>query len=437
MAAKKTTPNVRAQAALTLVNVIHQHRSLNTALAHALGSVKDNDRAFCQQLCYGVLRWHPTLSFLAQQLLKKPFKTKDADIEALLLIGLYQLRSMRTPAHAAISETVNAAKVLGKQWAAGLLNACLRQYQRNEAKLEQQILTTPTAKYAHPDWLLEHYQQDWPQHWQQIVEANNQQPPMLLRVNALKLKRDAYLAELEQANIHAEKLEAGDSAILLTHAQDVNLLPGFHEGQVSVQDGAAQLATTLLDIRKGQRVLDACAAPGGKTCHILEQEPDNGVVAIDIDADRLKQIQQNLDRLDLNATLIEADAADVKAWWDEQMFDRILIDAPCSGSGVIRRHPDIKLLRRPEDIDALAEKQMQLLANLWPLLKSGGRLVYTTCSAFKQENEAQIAQFLQNHADAEELAFSPSPANRRPHGYQRLPGDDVMDGFYYACLQKL
>lgn len=432
----KPTPSARSVAAVVLADVIVRHRSLNAALADAIHQVEQRDRGFCQQLCYGVLRWQPALTFLSKKLLKKPLKNKDADIQALLMMGLYQLRELRTPPHAAISETVNAAKVLGKQWAGGMLNACLRNYQRQQTELEAALTQDESAAYAHPRWLLQQYQQDWPEQWQAICEANNQQPPMMLRVNQQRVSRETYLQQLSEAGMAAEGLALSDSAVLLDSPCDVKSLPGFSEGAVSVQDGSAQLAAQLLAIQPAQRILDACAAPGGKTGHILEIAPSNTVLALDISPERLPQITENLARLQLQAQLKAVDAADTERWWDGDYFDRILIDAPCSGSGVIRRHPDIKTLRRPEDIQTLAQKQQQLLDKLWPLLKADGLMVYTTCSAFKQENEQQIEAFLQRHSDAEEVRVETPPARPRPFGYQRLPGDDVMDGFYYACLRR-
>jgi 16S rRNA (cytosine967-C5)-methyltransferase len=278
------------------------------------------------------------------------------------------------------------------------------------------------------------FQQDWPEQWQSLLNANNQQPPMMLRVNKLHTSRTAYLDELNKLDISARELSGCSEGLLLEKPRDVYQLPGFSEGDVSVQDGAAQYVAEQLDIKPSLRILDACAAPGGKTCHILEHGPDNEVIALDISANRLSQIQQNTDRLKLNATLIAADATEVEQWWDGQLFDRILIDAPCSGTGVIRRHPDIKLLRRPDDILALAEQQQHLLDTLWPLLKPDGILLYTTCSALKQENEQQIKSFLQRHPEAQEKTLSPAPATRQTFGYQRLPGDNELDGFYYACL---
>lgn len=432
--AKSLKHTARASAARVIAEVIQKKHSLNGVLTAALTSLPDNDRSLCQQLCYGVIRWQPQLEAISQSLLTKSLRAKDADIAALLLCGLYQLRDMRVPSHAAISETVNACKILGKPWATGLLNASLRNYQRQHEEIEANILHQEPAKYAHPDWLIQRFKQDWPMQWSAILEANNLQPPMMLRVNIQHGSRQDYLARLAQADIDASAIESCCDGILLATPCDVFQLPGFAEGHASVQDGAAQLVVQLLDLKSNLRILDACAAPGGKTCHILEQFPENQMVALDIEPRRLLQIKQNTDRLNLNAELIAADAVDVDKWWDGQLFDRILIDAPCSGTGVIRRHPDIKLLRRPEDIASLADQQQQLLNNLWPLLKPDGVLVYTTCSALKQENEHQITSFLQLHPEAQENEVSSAPAERRSVGYQRLPGDNILDGFYYASL---
>jgi 16S rRNA (cytosine967-C5)-methyltransferase len=427
--------SARATAARVIAEVAQQKRSLNGVLADALNLLPENERSLCQQLCYGVLRWHPTLQALSKQLINKPLKAKDSDIAALLLCGLYQLRDLRIPSHAAISETVNACKTLGKPWATGLINASLRNFQRKQDELEKNIEGNDSAFFAHPDWLIQQFKQDWPEQWQQVVNANNQQPPMMLRVNRQHHSRTAYLDSLNQVGIKASELTSSNEALLLEKPCDVFQLPGFSEGDVSVQDGAAQQVAQLLNLSSGLRILDACAAPGGKTCHILEQHPENEVVALDIDARRLQQIEQNSQRLKLNVKLLSADASDTDTWWDGQLFDRILIDAPCSGTGVIRRHPDIKLLRRAEDITNLATQQQLLLEKLWPLLKPDGLLVYTTCSALKQENEQQIAMFLNQHPEAEEQIPDTPPAQRRSFGYQRLPGDDISDGFYYASLR--
>ena len=437
MAKARHKQSARASAARIIAEILQKHRSLNGVLTNALEQLPENERSLCQQLCYGVIRWQPQLQAIANQLIKKPLKNKDSDISALLLCGLYQLRSMRIPEHAVLSETVNACKTLGKPWATGLLNACLRNYQREKAVFDNLALQQESAKYAHPDWLITQIKQDWPDNWQAILKANNQHPPMMLRVNQQQQTREDYLLQLQQANIVAEELAQTPHGILLKDPCDVYQLPGFKNGDVSVQDGAAQLVASLLDIQTNQRILDTCAAPGGKTCHILETQPDNDVVALDVDPARLQLIEQNTQRLKLKASLIAADASDISTWWDGQKFDRILIDAPCSGTGVIRRHPDIKVLRRPDDITSLAETQRKLLENLWPLLNTGGLLAYTTCSVLKQENEQQIMNFLNRHPEAQEYIPHESPASRREAGYQRLPGDNLLDGFYYVCLHHL
>ena len=433
--AKPPKHTARASAARVIAEVSQKKHSLNGVLTTALASLPDNERSLCQQLCYGVIRWQPQLAAISQILLTKSLRAKDADIAALLLCGLYQLRDMRVPSHAAISETVNACKTLGKPWATGLLNASLRNYQRQHDEIELKIIQQEPAQYAHPEWLIQRFKQDWPEQWQTILDANNQQPPMMLRVNKQHDTRQHYLDRLFQANIDATAIESCSDGVLLATPCDVFQLPGFAEGDASVQDGAAQLVAQCLDLKPNLRILDACAAPGGKTCHILENFPDNQLVALDIDPRRLQQIKQNTDRLKLHAELIAADAANVESWWDGQLFDRILIDAPCSGTGVIRRHPDIKLLRRPNDITTLAEQQQQLLNKLWPLLKPAGILIYTTCSALKQENEQQIATFLEHHPEAQEHLILNAPAERRSYGYQRLPGETILDGFYYASLR--
>jgi len=431
----KQKPTARSVAARIIKQVLLQQASLNSLFTEYLPQLPENDRGLCQQLCYGVLRWQPQLQALSEQLLKKPLKNKDLDITALILCGLYQLRAMRVPEHAAISETVNASKALGKNWASGLINATLRNYQRQQQQLDDALEHNDVAKYAHPEWLVNRFKHNWPEHWQAALSANNQQAPMMLRVNKQHHSRDEYLGLLAEANIHASAIPTCSQGVILDQACDVYELPGFVDGAVSVQDGAAQLVAELLQLKPGQHILDACAAPGGKTGHILELTEDSQVTALDIDEQRLQQIEQNLDRLKLSAKLIAVDASKPTEWWDQQKFDRILIDAPCSGTGVIRRHPDIKQLRREQDIRNLAIQQRELLEQLWTLLKPDGLLVYTTCSALKEENEYQIRDFLQHHPEAEEFVPETAPATRRSFGYQRLPGDDQLDGFYYACIR--
>jgi len=422
-------------AAALVIQRVKQGQSLNTAFVDISKRLDETQRPLFQQLTYGVIRWFFALESISEQLLSKPLKPKDADLKALLLVGIYQLRSLRIPDHAALSETVNASKRLNKQWASGLINACLRNYQRQQDTLEKNLAEQTVTEYAHPAWLIEKYQADWPDLWQDILTANNQQPPMMLRVNSREYSQSEYLELLEKAAIPATAIENCPQGILLEQACDVFALPGFVEGAVSVQDGAAQQVVDLLDLQPNQRILDACSAPGGKTCHILERFPNNEVIAVDISQERLEHVEENLSRLNLSANCLAADASNPQNWWNGEQFDRILIDAPCTGSGVIRRHPDIKLLRKAEDIEQLVRQQQALLDNLWPLLKPDGLLVYTTCSVFKQENELQIEAFLQRQPEAMEQLPSRAPARRVSFGYQLLPGDNHLDGFYYACLR--
>jgi 16S rRNA (cytosine967-C5)-methyltransferase len=355
----------------------------------------------------------------------------------LLVSGLYQLLYMRTPAYAAVSASVALAPDMGKPWAAKLINAVLRNFERQRGTLLAGIEHKPELIYSHPDWLLQRLQQDWPQHWQNIAEADNGHPPQSLRVNLARVARSDYLQQLRDAGFAAEPARYIASAITLAQPVSVNQLPGFGQGLVSVQDAAAQLAAPLLDLQPGQQVLDACAAPGGKSCHILEQMHQISLLALDNDAVRLDKLRQNLQRLQLSATVMTGDAGQPQQWWDGRRFDRILLDAPCSASGVIRRHPDIKLLRRNSDIDQFAGYQARLLERLWPLLQPGGKLLYATCSVFRQENSDIVQRFMEAHRDAREHCLEHSGwGHPCAHGRQILPGEAGMDGFYYACLVK-
>lgn len=383
-----------------------------------------------------MLRYYPRLAYLAAQLLNKPLKRKDLDVQQLILIGLYQLIYLKVPAHAAVAETVAATRLLGKDWAAGLVNALLRSFQRSAEQLLAQADADPVARYAHPAWWLSQLQTDWPTHWQAILDANNQRPPMTLRVNAQRSSRDEYAARLRAAGVVAHPVPHAPQALTLEKPVDVAQLPGFNDGAVSVQDAAAQLAAPLLELAPGQRVLDACAAPGGKTAHLLESEPWLHVQALDSDAQRLARVRDTLTRLHLAADLRHGDAASPSDWWDGQAFDRILLDAPCSGSGVIRRHPDIKLLRTAQDIVTLAQQQRRLLDALWPLMARGGILLYATCSVLMAENQHNLARFLAAHSDARELPIGADWGHAQTPGRQRLPGENAMDGFYYARLMK-
>ncbi len=378
--------NPRSIAALILSQVIYDKRSLSFALASVLEKYPSHRQTnLIKELCYGVLRWYFRLDALLKQLLPKPLKAKDHDIQMLLLIGLYQILYLRISDHAAVSETVEAARELKKVWATKLINGVLRNFLRQRETLINKIESISTAHYAHPQWFINATQESWPNDWQNILLANNEHPPLCLRVNALKINRTDYLKKLADANIEATPSHYTSQGIILKTPMPVENIPGFLQGEVSVQDNAAQLAADLLELAPEQRILDACAAPGGKTAHILEIQPAlKELIAIDQDPQRLQKIKENLDRLNLSATLIADDASQPNRWWDNHLFDRILLDAPCSATGVIRRHPDIKILRQMSDISALAQQQLDLLTALWPLLKPKGILLYLFCVAARK-----------------------------------------------------
>ncbi len=417
--------NLRFLAAEILLKVTQEHYSLTECLSDV--TVKDpRDKALLQSMCFGVCRFYFRLDAIAKKLLEKPLKEKDQDIYLLILIGLYQLIEMRLPDYAAVSETVDAAVKFKKLWGKNLINAVLRNFQRKKEQILASIEKDPVAVYSHPRWMINKIKSDWPNDWQEILIANNQHPPLSLRVNQIKISREDYLKKLAAEDIVAFAIPETESGINLEVPRDVDSIPGFFQGEVSVQDGAAQLAAELLQLKPKQRVLDACAAPGGKTLHILEKtNNDVSLLAIDEVEDRLKSVEQNLNRLGLTTECICADAGDTASWWDGKHFDRILLDAPCTASGVIRRHPDIKLLREPSDIAQAVAEQYRLLTALWPLLAPGGLMVYGTCSVFPEENSQVIQAFLESHKDAKE-----------EKSQQILPGMHGMDGFYYACLRK-
>lgn len=426
----------RAAAAQILAAVGAQGQSLERQLARLEPAVRERDRALLRELCYGSLRWHPQLAALIEPLLQKPLKKADADIGQLLVVGAYQLLHTRIPPHAALNSAVEAARALKKNWAAGLINAVLRKLQREQSALVERL--PGFAAHAHPQWLWERLVEAWPQQAEAIAAANNSYPPMCLRVNGLRSPRDAYLQALQAAGIGGAACAYAGDGIRLHEAVDVDALPGFAAGVVSVQDEAAQLAAALLDAQPRQRVLDACCAPGGKTGHILERTPElRELVALDVDASRLQRVEANLRRLHLRARIQAGDAATPQQWWDGEPFERILLDAPCSGTGVIRRHPDIKLLRSAADIAKLAELQARLLAALWPLLAPGGVLLYATCSIMPEENTRVVERFLAVTDDAREWPIAADWGIAQPAGRQLLPRRDGADGFYYARLQKL
>ncbi|MCG8324017.1 MAG: 16S rRNA (cytosine(967)-C(5))-methyltransferase RsmB, partial [Thiotrichales bacterium] len=337
----------RALAASIINKTVAESVSLNQVLDSELDPLTDTrEQSFIRDLCFGVLRWYPQLDCLLQQLLNKPIRKKNHLLRILCWLGLYQIIHQRTADHGAVSATVSACDDLDLGWAKGMVNAVLRNYIRNSDRLQSQSNDDEVVRYAHPRWMIDSIRHDWPHHWQDILQTNNQPPPMSLRVNIRQTSRTAYREILEKNGRTGHDITVCEPGLTLDEPCRVEELPGFRQGMFSVQDGASQLAVTLLALEPGQRVLDACAAPGGKTCHILEQEPGlNELLAIDLQADRVRKIHENLERLGLGARVIQADVRDVGNWWDGKPFDRILLDAPCTASGVIRRHPDIKLLR--------------------------------------------------------------------------------------------
>lgn len=429
--------NTRTRTVRILVDVLDNDTTLDAALATGTADLDERDRAFVQALCYGVLRWLPRLRFQLSQLLDRPLRDTDRDLEYLLLCGLYQLFELRTPDHAAVDASVDSAGELGKPWAGKLINAVLRRAARERTTLIDSVRAHPAAEYAHPKWLLKKLQRAWPDDWRTIVTANNQHAPLCVRVNTGRVSVADYAARLEAAGLSGQPHPHAPQALLVTPAVAAEALPGFHNGEVSVQDAAAQLAAGLLDLQPGQRVLDACAAPGGKTAHMLEVEPALAeVVALDVAAERLERVRGTLQRLALTADLVCADAAKPLHWWHGQPFDRILLDAPCSGTGVIRRHPDIKYHRDSTSVTAAAERQRELLAAVWPLLARGGKLLYVTCSVLPEENADIIDAFTGQQSDARLLPVAGDWGRPAGAGRQILPGDADMDGFFYACLGK-
>ena len=424
----------RAAAALAVASVL-SGKSLNQALPPWLSKVDPRDRGLLQQLCYGTLRQLPRLEALLQQLLSKPLRDKDRDVQALLLVGLYQLEATRVPDHAAVSATVEAVRELKKPWAKGLANAVLRRFLREREELALNL--GDAARAAHPQWLYNKLQKQWPDSAQGIYDAANGQPPMTLRVNRGKVTRDAYLRKLETAGIDARCGSIAQQAIVLQQAVEVEELPAFESGAASVQDEAAQMAALLLAPRAGERVLDACSAPGGKACHILELQPELGeLVAMDIDDVRLQRVEDNLQRLGLAATVLAGDAGKPPASLEAESFDAILVDAPCSAIGVIRRHPDVKVLRRESDIPQFAAQQLEILQGLWPLVKPGGRLLYATCSILQEENSRVVAKFLAQRDDATLEVSEWCWGEACSHGRQLLPSVHGPDGLFYAMLTK-
>ncbi|WP_411705525.1 16S rRNA (cytosine(967)-C(5))-methyltransferase RsmB [Edaphovirga cremea] len=427
----KNTYNLRSIAAKAIGQVLDQGQSLSTVLPGLQKSISDKDRALLQELCFGTLRVLPQLEWCIKQLMARPMTGKQRPLHYLLMIGLYQLIHTRIPAHAVLAETVEGAVALKRPQLKGLINGVLRQFQRQQEELLQRAVNTE-SRYLHPGWLVTRLKKAYPQQWEEILLANNQRPPMWLRVNRMHHTRDEYLALLEQAGIEAAPHAYYPDAVRLVVPCPVTALPGFEEGWATVQDASAQGCVEFLDPQNGQQILDLCAAPGGKTTHILEVAPKAHVLAIDIDEQRLTRVNENLQRLKLHAEVRVGDGREPATWAGDRMFDRILLDAPCSATGVIRRHPDIKWLRRDSDIAELAALQLEILDAIWPRLKNGGVMVYATCSILPEENSEQISAFLARHKDAQLV----ETGDKNQPGKQNLPHADDGDGFFYAKLIK-
>jgi len=423
--------NLRSMAAQAIEKVVEQGQSLSNILPPLQQKVSDKDKALLQELCFGVLRTLSQQEWLINKLMSRPMTGKQRTIHYLIMVGFYQLLHTRIPPHAALAETVEGAVAIKRPQLKGLINGVLRQFQRQQEELVAEF-NQSEQRFLHPEWLLKRLKKAYPQQWESIVDANNQRPPMWLRVNRIHHTRDEWLALLEHAEMSGFTHEAYPDAVRLASPAPVQALPGFDQGWVTVQDASAQGCITWLAPQNGERILDLCAAPGGKTTHILEAAPQAKVLAVDVDEQRLSRVYDNLKRLGLKAEVKQGDGRTPSQWCGDEQFDRILLDAPCSATGVIRRHPDIKWLRRDRDINELAQLQSEILDAVWSHLKSGGTLVYATCSVLPEENAQQIAAFLKRTPDA---ALHMTGTDDIP-GIQNLPGAEEGDGFYYAKLIK-
>ena len=424
--------STRLMAAEILLKVVDQGRSLNDELPAALADVDLDDQPFLQQLVYGTTRYYFALDELIRKILDKPVKEKERIVHMLLAIGLYQLWKLNVAEHAAINETVSSVNESKRKWATGLVNASLRRFQREK----EELLAQCRRGDSFPGWLNKRLRHAYPEQYADICANSNVPGPMSLRVNAKRTTRDAWLALADREGLAVKACDCAMTAVTLDAPAPVAMLPGFEAGDVSVQDEAAQLCAQILQLKDGERVLDACSAPGGKTGHLLESATNLEMVALDVSPERLQRVEENLTRIGETAELIAADAAEIDSWWRGEAFDAILLDAPCSGTGVIRRHPDIKLLRKSADITALAKIQRNLLNQLWKTLKPGGRLLYATCSILPDENSHQIEGFVFDKADAELVSLTiPADADTAA-GIQWLPQPNGHDGFFYALLKK-
>ena len=427
--------DLRSVIAELVQQVVDAGAPLDTRFQQAQHSIPETRRSWARDLAYGTVRWFWRLEDYANQLLSKPVKRADRSILFLIIVALYEIEYHSTPPYAVVSETVNAIKRSTTPWAAGLVNAVLREFLRQQSRLRS-APTSAAAASAHPDWLRDMIFSVYPDHAPLIIETGNSRPPMILRVDAGRIDREDYLHQLQQAGYVAHASPRSQWGVVLPQWARLTDLPGFETGLVSVQDDGAQLTPIALELKPGLRILDACAAPGGKAGHILETEPQTELVALDVDPARVRRIHENMERLGRHATITTGDARNNDNWWDGRKFDRILLDAPCSGTGVIRRHPDIKHHRRATDIDQFTRLQRQLLAATWELLNPGGIMVYVTCSLIPEENERQIRSFMDDHSDAQENDLGQRFGKRRAAGRQLLPGIHDTDGFYYASLSR-
>ncbi|AEW44258.1 ribosomal RNA small subunit methyltransferase B [Serratia symbiotica str. 'Cinara cedri'] len=428
----KNNYNIRSHAAKIIGQVLDQGRSLNSILPTIKNNINNKDSALLQEICFGTLRMLPQLKWFIQQLMTRPMIGKHSLIHYLLLIGLYQLLYTRIPPYAVLAETVNGAVELKYPQLKGLINGILRQFLRQQSTLVQSA-SNNQCRYLHPSWLLKRIQLAYPMQWEQIINANNQKPPMWLRINRLHHTRVQYLQLINKLGIAAKPHTTYTDALRLLTPCDVNNLPGFTDGWITIQDASAQGCISLLNPQNNEQILDLCAAPGGKTTHILEAAPKAKVMAIDINQQRITRIKENLQRLHLHAEIKLGDGRTPQQWCGNKQFDRILLDAPCSASGVIRRHPDIKWLRRDCDIAKFTSLQAEILTAIWPHLKSSGVMIYATCSILPEENSEQIAAFLKNHKNARLV----ETGSLELPGQQNLPHPEDGDGFFCAKLIKI
>lgn len=430
------TDNSRAVAARIIEKVVYDGQQLNRAMDRMMTGQTEKQRPFVSEIVNGVVRWFWRLDCYAEKLLERPLRSSDRDVYCLLLVGLYQLEFMRVPQYDSVSESVKAATVLGKSWAIGLVNAILRKYsrERNSYKIEE---LPDSSRYSHPNWMIEQLREEWPEYWCSILQANNTKPQLTLRVNREMTSVAEYLELLSRDGIVAIADSVAPFGIQLEERIPIAKLPGFNDGMISIQNSASQLVVPAMDIQPGHRVLDACAAPGGKMIHMLETQPDlYELVAVDISETRCSEIVDNLERVGKSATVMTTDAGQPDQWWDQKPFDRILLDAPCTAMGVINKHPDIKHHRRREDIDNAVRQQCQLLDALLPLLHEDGKLFYTTCSILSAENEDAILGATIRNPNFRSEILPASLGRSTGHGRQRLQGVDRSDGFFYASLTR-